>query len=243
MQRFETGRPINETAADPHGDFVEEGAFCTTTNRIVMISPFPASVRSLFTALTVRCYDVLLFHHENDPVLKTIQSDLMIIDRTRGSLHQAPIIEKSRTAKLILTAHPPGDMKPEENFLQWPCPIETALAKIESAIKNSGAVSAGSEQLRWKDIVLDLKRYTVQRNGVKVDLTRTEFDMLKALLESGGSAMTRQEIMDAVWGDGYFGGSNSVDVHIKSIRQKLGDDPKQAQYIATVRGVGYRIAD
>nr|WP_240464281.1 response regulator transcription factor [Paenibacillus apiarius] len=101
----------------------------------------------------------------------------------------------------------------------------------------------GNEQLRFKDVVVDLKRFIVLKAGTKIDLTRTEFDLLKGLLLRGGGVMTRQEIMEFVWGENYFGGSNSVDVHIKSLRQKLGDAPKNPKYIVTVRGIGYRIAD
>ncbi|UUZ86595.1 helix-turn-helix domain-containing protein [Paenibacillus sp. P26] len=74
-------------------------------------------------------------------------------------------------------------------------------------------------------------------------MTKTEFELLRHLLDAAGTVLTRQELMDAVWGEHYFGGSNTVDVHMKSLRHKLGDNPREPQYIATVRGVGYRIVD
>lgn len=248
MQRFEADDSISEVVPAALPDAMEEGAFCETTNRIVLVSPYPASIRSLLTALTVRCYDVLVFHHENDPVLQSIQSDLLIVDRTstRSASSSAPAALKDKAVpQLFLVNHAVNavTLETEGESLQWPCPIEEALRRIERLIRSGGAAVNSSEQLRLKDVVLDLKRFTVQRGDQRVELTRTEFDLFKALIAAGGSVLSRQEIMDTVWGDGYFGGSNSVDVHIKSIRQKLGDDPKKPQYIITVRGIGYRIAD
>ncbi|RXZ80657.1 DNA-binding response regulator [Paenibacillaceae bacterium] len=224
-----------------------EGQYCETTKRIVMISPLPGAVRSLIIALTIRCYDVLVFHHDNDPVLRTIDSDLIIIDRTMQPAF-APQRANVGSSPAVLFLTQEGEAAPDEasdeHTLLWPCPLEQAISKIEAMVQlqNTGP-DIQPDVLRFRDVVVDLKRITVRQRGGKVELTKTEFDLLKVLLLNGGGVMTRQQLMTALWGDSYFGGSNSVDVHIKSLRQKLGDDPKSPHYIATVRGVGYRIAD
>ncbi|WJH36079.1 winged helix-turn-helix domain-containing protein [Paenibacillus sp. CC-CFT747] len=97
--------------------------------------------------------------------------------------------------------------------------------------------------LQHKDLTVDMRRMTARREGERVELTKTEYDLLTALLAADGEVLTRDALMDRVWGDTYFGGSNTVDAHIKSLRQKLGDDPRRPRYIATVRGAGYRLAD
>ncbi|MFC4101829.1 winged helix-turn-helix domain-containing protein [Paenibacillus xanthanilyticus] len=246
MQRTEDDRAVTEMQASWTGlpDAFDEGDYCNTTRRIIIVSPLPASLRALVAALTTRCYDVLVFHHEDDPALAMLQADLLVVDRTRGGfgekMHYA-----GGGAQLAL-------VQGEENaiggdVLVWPQPLEGALAVIERLAEQGQPANASvpehGEQLLLKDIAVDLKRMTVQRAGQPINLTKTEFDMLKALLTSGGSVLTRQDIMERIWGDSYFGGSNSVDVHIKSLRHKLGDDPKKPHYIVTVRGVGYRIAD
>ncbi|GIP31884.1 response regulator transcription factor [Paenibacillus sp. J2TS4] len=244
MQRIEDSGGKNKISVIDDIDF-EEGQLCETTRRIVIVSPQPASIRSLFVALSIRCYDVLVFHHEHDPLLLTIESDLFIVDRTLGVSSEP--IEESEVNRTILYLCKPGDENNgHAHVLEWPCTIERAVEKIEKLVSRNPSAygSQGSgELLRLKDLVVDLKRIIVRKAGSKVELTKTEFDLLKGLLLNGGGVMTREEMMSFVWGDSYFGGSNSIDVHIKSLRRKLDDNPRNPKYIATVRGVGYRIAD
>lgn len=246
MQRTEDDRAVAETSGAWAGviDVFDEGDYCNTTRRIIIVSPLPASLRALVAALTTRCYDVLVFHHEHDPALAMLQADLLVVDRTRGGASEK--VQYAGGGAQLMLINGESDASAGE-ALVWPQPLDDALAVIERlAEQGTPANSAGpehGEQLLLKDITVDLKRMTVQRAGQLINLTKTEFDMLKALLTSGGSVLTRQDIMERIWGDSYFGGSNSVDVHIKSLRHKLGDDPKKPHYIVTVRGVGYRIAD
>ncbi|WII39872.1 response regulator transcription factor [Paenibacillus thiaminolyticus] len=247
MQSCEDNRSVDDGKTMTFADD-ELGQFCETTRRIVIVSPFPASIGSLFVALTIRCYDVLLFHQEHDPMLQTMNSDLVIVDRTKAvPADPSATIPGSHGAILLLQGE--GSEKgPDEQgreVMIWPCPIEAALSRIEelASRKDAQPAVAGSDLLRFKDVAVDLKRITVHQAGNKIELTRTEFDVLKGLLLNGGGVMTRQQIMEFVWGESYMGGSNSIDVHIKSLRQKLGDAPKHPKYIVTVRGIGYRIAD
>ena len=111
-----------------------------------------------------------------------------------------------------------------------------------AAAEAEPAAAEADGQLRMKDIIVDVRRMSVHLAGRRIELTKTEFDLLTTLIRSGGAVLTRQEMMEQVWGENYFGGSNSIDVHIKSLRQKLGDDPRSPRYIVTVRGVGYLLA-
>ncbi|GIO13809.1 hypothetical protein J19TS2_33640 [Cohnella xylanilytica] len=231
------------TAAPPF----PEGAFCDTTRRIVVISPFPALLQDLVSELMARCYDVLMFHHAKEPILPLLQNDLLIVDRTWGTDADEPIEAVASSDCLFLVGDRTPAPLPEGNALVWPSDLGTAIAKIEELAGQSkptgeDSASGASDRLRFKDVEMDLKRMIVLKSGSKVDLTKTEYDLLRVLLSADG-VMTRQDIMEAIWGDGYFGGSNSIDVHIKSLRHKLGDDPKRPAYIATVRGVGYRLAE
>lgn len=222
-----------------------EGAYCDTTRRIVIISPFPARLQELATVLMARCFDVLSFHSAKEPILPLLENDLFIVDRTWGKDEQA-WNGKTATADCLFLVASEADaasVEPNGRTLVWPAPIEQAVAMIEllsTASKPANEDAAVGERLRFKDVEMDVKRMIVLLAGNKIELTKTEFDLLRVLLSSDGSVLSRQFIMEAIWGDAYFGGSNSVDVHIKSLRQKLGDDPKRPAYIATVRGVGYR---
>jgi len=228
-----------ETAGMP------EGFFCTTTRRIVIISPYPAGLHPLIHELTARCYDVLVFHNESDPVLAVLQADLFLLDRTLSSPLEA-FRPKQPADVLVLVPQGFGDGSERlpEPVQEWPAEPGGILARMEELIGQKNPVNQNDPyQLRVKDLVLDLRRMAVSRGDEKIELTKTEFDLLRVLLEAQGAVRTRQEFIELVWGEEYFGGSNSVDVHVKSLRQKLGDDSKSPRYIATVRGVGYRLVD
>ncbi|SFI50124.1 Transcriptional regulatory protein, C terminal [Paenibacillus sp. UNC496MF] len=236
----DVGQPIDALNADAFPD----GAFCDTTRRIVVISPFPARLQGLVSELMARCYDVLMFHSAKESVLSLLQNDLVVVDLTWGTEEVVPAQAAGSADCLYLVGSRTVRPVPEGHTLAWPSALETALAKIEAlAGQSKPQTDASADRLRFKDVEMDLKRIIVLHRGAKIDLTKTEFDLLRVLLTSDGGVLSRQEIMEAIWGDGYFGGSNSIDVHIKSLRQKLGDDPKRPVYIATVRGVGYRLGE
>lgn len=91
----------------------------------------------------------------------------------------------------------------------------------------------------FADVVLDLGARRVTRAGIPVQLTRTEFDLLAALAAYPRVAFTRRQLLDEVWGAGWYGDEHVVDVHVAHLRAKLGDDATEPTYIRTVRGVGY----
>jgi DNA-binding response OmpR family regulator len=91
----------------------------------------------------------------------------------------------------------------------------------------------------FADVVLDLQARRITRAGAPVELTRTEFDLLAALASRPRAAFTRRQLLDEVWGEGWYGDEHVVDVHVAHLRAKLGDDATEPTYIRTVRGVGY----
>lgn len=226
---------------------------CEITNRVLVISPRPASLRSLVADLAVRCYDVLLLHHADDPLLQLMKGNVVILDRTAdvappglSELGQSPAISLVRTA-------PSDPASYGGHWIVWPSPIAALIARIKSlaallpepaaAVASAGAGIMASGSLTFKDVALDPSRMTVTRGGSKVDLTRTEFDLLRSLLAAEGRVKSRDELIGDARGENSEWGSNTIDVHIRSLRSKLDDDPRAPRYIATVRGVGYRLAD
>ena len=90
---------------------------------------------------------------------------------------------------------------------------------------------------------VDLDRYEVARDGLPIALTRVEFKLLATLIEAGGRVLTRDQLLDAVWGqDQAEVLDRTVDVHVGRLRDRLGDDADRPRYIVTVRGIGYRAA-
>ena len=90
---------------------------------------------------------------------------------------------------------------------------------------------------------MDIARHTVTKNGTKIELTAKEFDLLAMLMKNRGKVLTRDSLLDKVWGVEYFGDTRTVDVHVRYLRQKVEDDPDHPVLIQTVRGVGYRFSE
>ena len=97
--------------------------------------------------------------------------------------------------------------------------------------------------LRVGDVELDLDTRIVTRAGRNVDLAFKEFELLRILFEHAGSVVRRGALMDELWGPDWYGSDKKLDVHMSTLRHKLGDDPAHPQVIYTVRGVGFRSAE
>jgi DNA-binding response OmpR family regulator len=97
--------------------------------------------------------------------------------------------------------------------------------------------------LQHADLVIDRERFEVTRAGTAIPLTRVEFRLLTTLIEADGRVLTRDQLLDAVYGQDQADVlDRTIDVHIGRLRDKLGDDPERPRYVATVRGIGYRSA-
>ena len=124
-----------------------------------------------------------------------------------------------------------------------PAELAARLRLLESSVvadSNAGPSGSSDESiLEVGDIVIDTDAYTVRLHGQTLDLTYKEFELLKYLAANQGRVLTRQALLDAVWGDDYIGGSRTVDVHVRRLRAKLGGE--HDHLIGTVRNVGYRL--
>jgi DNA-binding response OmpR family regulator len=126
-----------------------------------------------------------------------------------------------------------------DDYLTKPFVIEELLARIRVALrKNSSNESKRIYNL--EDLSLNLNTYEVKVDGELVSLSKKEFDLLEYLIKNQNIVLTREKILDNVWGFDYFGNENIVDVYIRYLRNKI-DKPFNKNYIKTVRGVGYTI--
>lgn len=134
-----------------------------------------------------------------------------------------------------------------DDYITKPFSIKELVARIRAAMrrisddreeeiegKKSGAI------LKVKDIEIDCEKYDVRKNGEKLVLTLKEFELLKMLVENRGKVLTRDFLLDKIWGYDYVGETRTVDVHIRHVRQKINDEEGSNQMIETIRGVGYR---
>ncbi|MDD3654351.1 MAG: response regulator transcription factor [Desulfotomaculaceae bacterium] len=118
-------------------------------------------------------------------------------------------------------------------------PLEL-IARIKALLRRRTILRMGNNVLKCDDLLLNLAANKFFKNGVEIELTPTEFALLKMFMENQGKALKRNEILNAVWGQDYFGDTKTLDVHIRRLREKLEDNPSVPEYIKTVWGVGYR---
>jgi DNA-binding response OmpR family regulator len=128
------------------------------------------------------------------------------------------------------------------DYITKPFQIEELLARIRVHLRKPTLQKTSSEQLIVGDLQLDLKGHEVRRSGQNIELTPREFDLLACLLKNKNIVLTREQLIEQVWGFDYFGDTNVVDVYIRYLRQKIDKGYNQA-YVQTVRGVGYSIKD
>jgi two-component system response regulator MtrA len=128
-----------------------------------------------------------------------------------------------------------------DDYVRKPFDLPELIARIRAALRRAGTTADdGTEELRLGTLVIDVAGRTVTRDAVDVPLTRTEFDLLEELVRHTGQVLSRDVLLDRVWGYDYLGDSRLVDVAIQRLRSKVESDPAAPELIQTVRGAGYK---
>jgi two-component system, OmpR family, response regulator MtrA len=127
-----------------------------------------------------------------------------------------------------------------DDYVRKPFDLPELIARIRAALRRAGAGSEETPELRLGSLVIDIAGRTVTRDGADVPLTRTEFDLLSELVRHAGQVLSRDVLLDRVWGYDYLGDSRLVDVAIQRLRAKVEADPANPELIQTVRGAGYK---
>ncbi|MDR1265282.1 MAG: response regulator transcription factor [Propionibacteriaceae bacterium] len=131
-----------------------------------------------------------------------------------------------------------------DDYMTKPFSPRELIARIAALRRRPLKSAQSTPPLRsWGDLSVDTAGREVRWNGHPIDLTRTEFDILMVLADEPNKVMTREGILDHVWGPGWVGDAHVVDVHIAHIRRKLGEAGGSPQCIRSVRGVGYRLGE
>jgi two-component system response regulator RegX3 len=174
--------------------------------------------------------------------------DVMLPDGDgRDLLRQ--IRAESRTPVVMLTARGQETDKVvglelgADDYVVKPFGSSELLARIRAVLRRSAPPEAETPaQLEVGAVTMNLHTHTVTSDGQALELTLKEFELLRMLMEAAGRVVSRTDLIDEVWDPNWYGSTKTLDVHVSSLRKKLGDDPATPRFIHTVRGVGFRFS-
>jgi len=129
-----------------------------------------------------------------------------------------------------------------DDYLTKPFDMMELLARIEVQLRRTAASPAGLYQYRFGDISIDTRKAEVTRAGAAIDVPAREFLLLKYFVEHRGETLSRERLLNDVWGYHSMPSTRTVDVHVAWLRQKIEPNPKHPQYILTIHGLGYKFA-
>jgi two-component system alkaline phosphatase synthesis response regulator PhoP len=126
-----------------------------------------------------------------------------------------------------------------DDYITKPFSIRELLARVKAVLRRT-TTQYIDKSYKFGNITIDFSKHEVLKNEMRIDLTLKEFELLEILIKNKGRVMTRDFLLDKIWGYEYIGETRTVDVHIRHLRQKVEDDDKNPKFIETIRGIGYR---
>jgi two-component system response regulator RegX3 len=132
-----------------------------------------------------------------------------------------------------------------DDYVTKPYSTRELLARIKAVLRRrvDEPTQSDDSALKSGSVALDSERHTLHVNGVPTPMPLKEFELLEYLMRNAGRVLTRGQLIDRVWGSDYFGDTKTLDVHIKRIRSRIEEDPKNPTMLLTVRGLGYRFEE
>ncbi len=128
-----------------------------------------------------------------------------------------------------------------DDYVTKPFSARELLARVKAVLRRTSGISAeGDGVLEAGGVRLDADRFEVTVRGEHVHLPRKEFELLELLMENAGRVLSRDTLIDRIWGSDYFGDSRTLDVHIKRLRAKCEETPHEPAHLITIRGLGYK---
>lgn len=180
---------------------------------------------------------------------------LVLLDWMIPNISGIDILKKIRSDKtlcnipiIMLTAKNMENDKIEglelgaDDYITKPFSIKELLARISSVLRRYNISRDNTEDiLTIGNLKVNLVKHEVSKGSEIIDLTLKEFELLRLLIENKGKVLSRNYLLDKIWGYDYYGETRTVDVHIRYLRKKIEDEDSSEKYIQTIRGVGYKI--
>jgi DNA-binding response OmpR family regulator len=214
---------------------------------VLVVEDEPRIASFLTKGLSAHGYGVTWIDRGEDVFARIGDAELVLLDLGLPDVDGLEVLRRLRragdgTQVLVLTARAEVDdvvtglNLGADDYLVKPFAFDELLARVRARERTQHAGTGRSTALRWGDVSMDLVGRTVQVSGKDVRLTEREFDLLRAFIDARGEVVTRDQLLQAVWGLGFDPGTNVVEVYVGYLRKRLG-----AERIRTVRGRGYRL--
>ena len=222
--------------------------------KILVIDDEPSIINLVSAYLKPEGYEVYTAADGNAGLkaARAFKPDLIILDLMLPGIDGIELLTRLRRESdvyvIMLTARTDETDKViglsvgADDYVTKPFSPRELTARVKAALRRIKTGTTSSEErsvLSFKHVRIDVGAHTVTVDDVLIELTSIEFDLLRALAENRGRVLSREQLLEKIWGAEYFGEMRVVDVHLGHVRQKLGNE----SLIATVRGVGYRFED
>ncbi len=216
--------------------------------RVLLVEDDEGVADALAESLQARGHTVTHVARGDDALTRHRDADLVLLDLGLPDTDGLEVLRKIRqvspVAVLVLTARDDersvvrGLRLGADDYLSKPVRLAELLARMDAVLRRAGARGEpAADVLRIEDVEIDLAARRVLVAGTDIGLTTKEFDVLAVLAARPGTAVSRQQLMDEVWGDAYLAVSRSLDVHLTQVRAKL----NRPGLLGTIRGFGYRL--
>ncbi len=221
---------------------------------VLIIEGDPAILRGLKENLRRERHDVLSAVDGETGYQLALEKkpDLVILDVMLPQMTGFEICRKLRAQRfhspiLMLTARgEEGDRVlgldlGADDYVTKPFSVRDLLARVRALLRRNEKPEDLPDEVRFNDVVVDFRRYEALKRGQPVELTRKEYGVLRLLAAKSGEVVTRDDLLNGVWGYESYPTTRTVDVHIAMLRSKLEENPAQPQRLITVHGIGYKL--